>query len=154
MPTIRTLRELERHLSSLSHSEGALDAVKEFSASLRSSSERVAVFNANGAMVRSPISSDETRAAGFDRPDDDFRLLQGDTVATDPHFSWRARHKFAQIRRPKLFVRPCSKQTVECRTIAHPRGSETRGKRQGEVKPASTVQADRIHVLASASMRP
>jgi hypothetical protein len=86
MPTIRTLRELERHLSSLSHSEGALDAVKEFSASLRSSSERVAVFNANGAMVRSPISSDETRAAGFDRPDDDFRLLQGDTVATESAF--------------------------------------------------------------------
>jgi hypothetical protein len=86
MPTLRTLRELEKHLGLLSHSEAALDAVKEFSDGLKNSSERIAVFNADGAIVRSPISSDETRAAGFDRPDDDFRLLQGDIVATECAF--------------------------------------------------------------------
>jgi hypothetical protein len=34
-------------------------------------------------MVRSPISSDETRALGFSQPDDDFKLLQGDIVSTE-----------------------------------------------------------------------
>jgi hypothetical protein len=86
MPPIRTLRELEKCLATLAHTEAALDAVKEFSKGLKNSNERIKIFNANGAMVRSPISSDETRAAGYDQPDDDFRLLQGDIVATESAF--------------------------------------------------------------------
>jgi hypothetical protein len=86
MPPIRTLRELEKCLATLAHTEAALDAVKEFSKGLKNSNERIKIFNANGAMVRSPISSDETRAAGYDHPDDDFRLLQGDVVATESAF--------------------------------------------------------------------
>jgi hypothetical protein len=82
-PSIRTLKELENKIGSLSHSEAALDAIKHFSAGLRDSSERIGLFNADGALVRSPISSDETRVLGFDRPDDDFRVLQGDIVGTE-----------------------------------------------------------------------
>lgn len=82
-PSIRTLKELEKQIGSLSHSEAALDAIKQFSDGLRDSTERIGIFNADGAIVRSPISSDETRVLGFDRPDDDFRLLQGDIVGTE-----------------------------------------------------------------------
>ena len=78
-----TLKDLEVKLKELSHSEAALNAIKEFSGSLKGTTERLAVFNADRAIVRSPILSDETRALGFDQPDDDFRLLQGDIVATE-----------------------------------------------------------------------
>jgi hypothetical protein len=82
-PSIVSLKELEQMLSSLSHSEDALNAVKNFSAGLKNSAERINVFNAAQAFVRLPISSGETQALGFDGPDDDFRLLQGDIVSTE-----------------------------------------------------------------------
>jgi hypothetical protein len=82
-PSVCTLKELERMLSSLSHSEDALNAIKNFSAGLKNSAERIDVFNAARALVRLPISSNDTQALGFDGPDDDFRLLQGDIVSTE-----------------------------------------------------------------------
>jgi hypothetical protein len=80
---VRTLGELEEKLSTLSHSEAALDAVKQFAVGFKNTRERLAIFNADNAIVRAPICSEETRALGFDRPDDEFRLLQGDIVSTE-----------------------------------------------------------------------
>ena len=67
----------------MSHSRAALDAIQEFSEQLKSTTERLKVFNADRAIVRLPILPDETRALGFDRPEDDFTFLQGDVVATE-----------------------------------------------------------------------
>ena len=61
----------------------ALDAIQEFSEQLKSTTERLKVFNADRAIVRLPILPDETRALGFDQPEDDFRFLQGDVVVTE-----------------------------------------------------------------------
>ena len=83
LPPIRTLRELEERLSSLSHSDVALTAIKEFAAGMKDSRERIAVLNASGAIVRSPILSEETKALGFNHPDDDFTFLQGDVISTE-----------------------------------------------------------------------
>lgn len=83
IPPARTLGELEEKLSSLSHSEAALNAIKEFAAGMKDSRERLGVFNASGAIVRSPILSEETKALGFNEPADDFSFLQGDVVSTE-----------------------------------------------------------------------
>jgi hypothetical protein len=83
VPPICTLKELEQALRTLSHSEAALNAIKNFSTGLKNSAERMNIFNAAHAFVRLPISSAETRELGFDAPDDDFRLLQGDIVSTE-----------------------------------------------------------------------
>jgi hypothetical protein len=83
VPSIRTLSELEEKLSSLSHSDAALNAIKDFAAGMRDSRERLGVFNASGAIVRSPILSEDTKALGFNEPDDDFGFLQGDVISTE-----------------------------------------------------------------------
>lgn len=83
LPPIRTLGELEERLSSLSHSDAALTAIKQFAAGMKDSRERIAVLNASGAIVRSPILSEETKALGFNDPDDDFTFLQGDVISTE-----------------------------------------------------------------------
>ena len=83
VPSIRTLSELEEKLSSLSHSDAALNAIKDFAAGMRDSRERLGVFNASGAIVRSPILSEDTKALGFNEPDDDFSFLQGDVISTE-----------------------------------------------------------------------
>lgn len=82
-PPARTLNELEERLRSLSHSDDAINAIKQFAEGLKDSRERISVFNTCGAIVRSPILSDETKALGFNAPDDDFRLLQGDVISTE-----------------------------------------------------------------------
>jgi hypothetical protein len=79
---LTALRGLEEKLRD-SHSRVALDAIQEFSEQLKSTAERLNVFNADRAIVREPILSDETRALGFDQPEDDFTFLQGDVVATE-----------------------------------------------------------------------
>jgi hypothetical protein len=78
-----TLKDLEARLERLSHSEAALTEIRQFSESLKSTSDRLGIFNGDRAIVRSPILADETRRLGFDLPEDDFRLLQGDVVATE-----------------------------------------------------------------------
>lgn len=77
------LAELEQELSALSHAEDPLKRIQQFSEQLKNSAARIRVFNADGAFVRPPISSEETRALGFDQPDDAFILLQGDIVSTE-----------------------------------------------------------------------
>lgn len=79
---LTALRGLEAKLRD-SHSRVALDAIQGFSDQLKSTTERLSVFNADRAIVREPILSDETRALGFDQPEDDFTFLQGDVVATE-----------------------------------------------------------------------
>jgi hypothetical protein len=77
------LKKLEKTLSALSHSEHALSAIQSFSEGLKYTSDRLAVFNADRALVRPPISNQEANAFGFDREDDSFTLLQGDIVSTE-----------------------------------------------------------------------
>jgi len=101
---VRTLNELEKQLSSLSHSEAALKLIKEFSAGFKDSRERLCVFNPAGAIVRSPILSDETKALGFNDPDDDFRFLQGDVVSTESAYFLGER----VVNSPKYVVLSCS----------------------------------------------
>jgi hypothetical protein len=81
-----TLRDLETKLKDLSHSQVALEAIKDFSRQLNNTKTRLNLFNADGAMIRAPILSDETRALGYDQPEDDFAFLQGDVVGTEAAF--------------------------------------------------------------------
>jgi hypothetical protein len=83
---LNTLSDLEKRLRSLSHNESAIEAVREFSQELRRSKDRIVVFNATGALVREPISCDETRSLGFTETDDHFQLLQGDIITTEAAF--------------------------------------------------------------------
>jgi hypothetical protein len=82
-PPVRNLNELEKRLSSLSHSDAAISEIKQFAERMRDSRERLNVFNASGAIVRAPILSEETKACGFNEPDDDFTFLQGDVISTE-----------------------------------------------------------------------
>jgi len=52
VPPIRTLGELEKSLSSLSHNDSAISAIRQFAAEMKNSRERLDVFNASGAIVR------------------------------------------------------------------------------------------------------
>jgi hypothetical protein len=80
------LAELERELSGLSHTEDPLKKIQQFSEQLKNTAARIRVFNADQAFVRPPISAADTRALGFDHPDDAFTLLQGDVVSTECAF--------------------------------------------------------------------
>jgi hypothetical protein len=81
-----TLKELGERLLQLSKSDAQIEAIKAFSEGLAKTTERIAVFNATGALVRRPIRPEEARALGFDEPDDGFVLLQGDVVSTESAF--------------------------------------------------------------------
>ncbi len=81
-----TLTELGEQLVQLSQSHAQIEAIKRFSESLAKTILRIAVFNAPGALVRTPIRPQEAQALGFDEPDDDFALLQGDVVSTESAF--------------------------------------------------------------------
>jgi hypothetical protein len=78
-----SLAELEQQLRSTSHSEGAILAVQAFSNELAGTRARLEVWNAVNAIIRKPIESSETSALGFDTPDDQFSVLQGDIVQTE-----------------------------------------------------------------------
>lgn len=80
---IGDLSDLERKLSQLSHSGEALKAIQHYALGLRGTRARLEALNSDGAMLRSPIMPFETRSLGFDSPDDDFALLQGDIVRTE-----------------------------------------------------------------------
>lgn len=86
-----SLEELEQQLRSISHSEEAIRAVQVFSDSLAGTKARLDVWNAVNAIVRRPINYDETAALGFDTPDDQFTILQGDIVQTEAAYFYGER---------------------------------------------------------------
>jgi hypothetical protein len=83
---VSTLKDLEKKLDTLSHSEAAIAEVEAFSRALSNTRERLGVFNADGAIVRAPILFDEARSLGFDNDDDAFTVLQADIVSTEAAF--------------------------------------------------------------------
>ena len=86
-----SLAELEQQLRSISHSEEAILAVQAFSNELADTKARLTVWNAVNAIVRKPIDYGETSALGFDTPDDQFSVLQGDIVQTEAAYFYGER---------------------------------------------------------------
>jgi len=93
-----SLGGLERQLRSISRSEEAIQAVQAFSSGLAGTKGRLEVWNAVNAIVRKPIVYGETSALGFDIPDDQFSVLQGEIVQTEAVFLWGTHRGNAQIR--------------------------------------------------------
>lgn len=94
------LEELERKLSSLSHSEEAVREIAIFCVRFKSSAELIAVWNVDNALVPPAIESETAAALGFNTPDDSFVLLQGDLVSTESAYYFGER----VIGRPKYTV--------------------------------------------------
>ncbi|MGC2162251.1 MAG: hypothetical protein WA634_10105 [Silvibacterium sp.] len=86
-----SLEELERQLRSISHSEEAIQTVQAFSNGLAGTKGRLEVWNAANAIIRRPIEYGETAALGFDTPDDQFTVLQGDIVQTESAYFYGER---------------------------------------------------------------
>jgi hypothetical protein len=86
-----SLGELEQQLRSISHSEEAIQAVQAFSEGLAGTKLRLEVWNAVNAIVRKPIDYGETSALGFNTPDDQFSVLQGDIVRTEAAYFYGER---------------------------------------------------------------
>jgi hypothetical protein len=85
------LGELEQQLRSISHSEEEIQAVQAFSNGLAGTKVRLEVWNAANAILRKPIEYGETAALGFDTPDDQFTVLQGDIVQTESAYFYGER---------------------------------------------------------------
>jgi hypothetical protein len=80
----KDLADLELLLRDLSHDDRALQLVKNFAEGLGKTKRRQQIFNAPGALVRSPLDFDNAVASGdIDATEDRFTLLQGDIVSTD-----------------------------------------------------------------------
>lgn len=78
------LATLEVALRYLSHDERAVQLVQSFADRLGKTKQRQQIFNAPGALVRSPLEYDVAMASGvIDATEDRFRLLQGDIISTD-----------------------------------------------------------------------
>lgn len=78
------LVELEAQLRDLSHSEEAVQKVRDFAKSLGKTGRRQAAFAPEGALVRRPISYQEALESGKIAPEEDrFAFLQGDVIRTD-----------------------------------------------------------------------
>lgn len=86
-----SLGELEQQLRSVSHSEEAIRAVQAFSNGLPGTKARLEVWNGVNAIVRKPIEYGENAALGFDTPDDQFTVLQGDIVQTEAAYFYGER---------------------------------------------------------------
>lgn len=86
-----SLEELEQLLRSISHSEEAIQADQAFSNGLAGTKARLEVWNAANAIVRKPIEHGVTAPLGFDTPDDQFTVLQGDIVQTESAFFYGER---------------------------------------------------------------
>jgi hypothetical protein len=80
------LAGLECSLRSLSHSDDAIRAVQDFCEKLDGTKARIALWNSVNAIVQSPIEPRTVNALGFNTPDDEFVLLQGDLVRTESAF--------------------------------------------------------------------
>lgn len=83
MPAADSLSELKQSLSGLSHDESALKAIRAFSESLRDTRARLVAFNETNAMIRPPITAEQTNALGFNAKDEQFTLLQGDIITSE-----------------------------------------------------------------------
>lgn len=84
MSDLPNLAALELALRDLSHDERAVELVRQFAAGLGKTKQRQQVFNAPGALVRTPLDYDEAIASGTISPTEDrFSLLQGDIIGTD-----------------------------------------------------------------------
>jgi hypothetical protein len=81
------LAALELALRDLSHDERAVQLVRSFAQTLGKTKHRQQIFNAPGALVRSPLDYDLAVASGaidsIDSTEDRFCLLQGDIVSTE-----------------------------------------------------------------------
>ena len=77
------LVELERKLRALSHSEEAIQELQTFASLFSGTRERLAIWNAQNAILRRPIENGEIAALGFNTPDDAFTMLQGDVIRTE-----------------------------------------------------------------------
>jgi hypothetical protein len=108
-----SLGELEQQLRSISHSEEAIQAVQAFSNGLAGTKARLEVWNTANAIVRKPIEYGETAALGFDTPDDQFTVLQGDIVQTEAAYFYGER--IAGM--PKFAVLNSSCDLVPGRTV-------------------------------------
>jgi hypothetical protein len=81
------LAALELALRDLSHDERSVQLVRSFAEGLGKTKQRQQVFNASGALVRSPLDYDVAVASGAVEPTEDkFSLLQGDIVSTDASY--------------------------------------------------------------------
>lgn len=79
-----SLEDLEARLKHLSHDTQALEIIQSFVQSVGKTKARQELFNANGALVRSPIDYQDLRSSGLISAEEDaFSLLQGDIVASD-----------------------------------------------------------------------
>jgi hypothetical protein len=85
------LEDLERKLSTLSHSDDAIAVIRTFCVGLKGTAERLAVLNATNAILRRPIEHEDVRATGFDDSHDRFVLLQGDVIRTDAAYLYGER---------------------------------------------------------------
>ena len=80
---ISTLSDLEKELAQASKGDVAIEAIRRFSTALSNTGERVAVFNAENALVNKAIRQEDAQALGFNHQDDCFVLLQGDIITAE-----------------------------------------------------------------------
>jgi hypothetical protein len=81
---LESLVALEFALKDLSHDDRAVQLIRSFAENLGKTKYRQQVFNAAGALVRSPLEYDEALAQGIiDAQEDRFQLLQGDIIVTE-----------------------------------------------------------------------
>ena len=80
---MNSLADLQVALSNLSHNEDAIGHVQKFCSGLKGTERRIALFNSENAIVRRPIEQHVVAGLGFNTPDDEFVLLQGDLVTTE-----------------------------------------------------------------------
>lgn len=106
------LEELKRKLSSLSHTDEAIQVVQKFCESLNGTKERLQVWNAENAIVRRPIEPHLVYELGFNTPDDVFTVLQGDVIRTESAYFMGER----VVGRPKYTVLNSSCDLVPGRT--------------------------------------
>jgi hypothetical protein len=78
-----SLADLSKSLATLSHDEGALSTIQDFSKGFKNTRARMAAFNATGGLVTTPITTEQARAAGYGEEDDNFTVLQGDIINSE-----------------------------------------------------------------------
>lgn len=78
------LTALELALKDLSHDDRAMQLIRGFAENLGKTKYRQKVFNATGALIRSPLEYEAALAQGIiDTNEDRFQLLQGDIIVTE-----------------------------------------------------------------------
>jgi hypothetical protein len=81
---LESLVALKFALKDLSHDDRAVQLIRSFAENLGKTKYRQQVFNATGALIRSPLEYDEALAQGIiDAKEDRFQLLQGDIIVTE-----------------------------------------------------------------------